>query len=101
MLGLQGKFHYTMHLAHSGQVAAEYLDAMVRPFDFSGIKPVLPNTVFSGKLHLDVGGRAIQLIEVGPAHTAGDTVVLLPEDRILMAGDIVFFGSTPVIWEGS
>lgn len=83
------------------RVAANYLDGMVRPFDFSSIRPALPNTVFTGKLQLDVGGRAVHLIEVGPAHTMGDLVVYLPDDHILMAGDIVFLGSTPVLWEGS
>jgi glyoxylase-like metal-dependent hydrolase (beta-lactamase superfamily II) len=83
------------------RVAATYLDGMVRPFDFSKIRPVLPNTTFTGKLQVDVGGRPVQLIEVGPAHTMGDLVVFLPEDRILMSGDIVFLGCTPVAWEGS
>ena len=83
------------------RVAADYFDGMIRPFDFSSIHPALPNNVFTGKLQLDVGGRAVHLIEVGPAHTMGDLVVYLPDDRILMAGDIVFLGSTPVLWEGS
>jgi cyclase len=83
------------------RVAADYLDGMVRPFDFSKIRPVLPNTTFTGKLQVDVGGRPVQLIEVGPAHTMGDLVAYLPDDRILMAGDIVFLGCTPIVWEGS
>jgi len=83
------------------RVAADYIEGMVSPFDFSKIRPVLPNHTFTGKLQLDVGGRAVQLIEVGPAHTMGDLVAYLPDDHLLMAGDIVFLGSTPVVWEGS
>jgi len=90
-------------LPHRGdwRVAAEYLEGMIRPFDFSKIRPALPGTTFTGKLQVDVGGRTVQLIEVGPAHTMGDLVVHLPDNRILMAGDIVFLGCTPVVWEGS
>jgi len=79
------------------RVAADYFDGMMRPFDFSNIAPVLPTATFSGKLQLEVGGRRVELIEVGPAHTAGDLVVYLPEDRILFAGDILFLGVTPVL----
>src|SRR3712207_7524042 len=41
------------------------------------------------------------LIEVGPAHTRGDTLVHLPRERVLFAGDILFVGGHPVIWHGS
>ena len=83
------------------RAASFYLEDMVRPFDFSGIRPVLPNLTFSGKLKLDVGGREVLLIEVGPAHTLGDVVVHVPDARAVMAGDILFLGSTPVLWDGS
>jgi glyoxylase-like metal-dependent hydrolase (beta-lactamase superfamily II) len=78
-----------------------YLDTMTRGFDFANIRRSLPNQTFSEKLALEVGGRQVRLIEVGPAHTSGDLVVYLPDDRVLIAGDILFLGSTPVLWEGS
>ena len=83
------------------RVAADYFDGMLRPFDFSKIAPLLPTATFSGKLLVEAGGRPVELIEVGPAHTAGDLVVYLPEERILFAGDILFLGTTPVLWDGS
>jgi glyoxylase-like metal-dependent hydrolase (beta-lactamase superfamily II) len=36
----------------------------------------LPDRTFDGRLDLDVGGRTVELIEVGPAHTKGDTLAL-------------------------
>jgi cyclase len=83
------------------RIAAEYFEGMTRPFDFTNIKPALPNSTFSGKLQLDVGGREVMLIEVGPAHTSGDLIVHLPDARIVFAGDILFHGTTPVLWDGS
>ena len=40
-------------------------------FDFDGIRLTLPTRTFEGRLSLDVGGREVELIEVGPAHTRG------------------------------
>ena len=83
------------------RTAADYFEGMMRPFDFSRIRPVRPTATFSGKMQLDVGGRRVELIEVGPAHTSGDLVVYLPEERVLFAGDILFHGVVPVLWDGS
>ena len=82
-------------------ISADYLDEMIRPFQFQGIQPVRPTTVFSGKLPVEVGGRQLVLIEVGPAHTLGDLVVHLPDAHTVFAGDILFYGTTPVLWDGS
>jgi glyoxylase-like metal-dependent hydrolase (beta-lactamase superfamily II) len=69
-------------------------------FDFDGIEPVLPTKTFSGRHHFSVGGQEVELIEVGPAHTAGDTLVFVPGARTVYTGDILFIGGTPIVWAG-
>jgi glyoxylase-like metal-dependent hydrolase (beta-lactamase superfamily II) len=69
-------------------------------FDFDGITLTLPTRTFDGRLALDVAGRAVELIEVGPAHTRGDVVVHLPDDGVVFTGDILFVGGTPIVWAG-
>jgi glyoxylase-like metal-dependent hydrolase (beta-lactamase superfamily II) len=69
-------------------------------FEFDGIEPVLPKQTFSGELSLDVGERELQLIEVGPAHTRGDTLVHVPAERVLFTGDVLFSGAHPIAWAG-
>ncbi|MDY7103653.1 MAG: MBL fold metallo-hydrolase [Actinomycetota bacterium] len=70
------------------------------PFDFDGIEiPPITDT-FSGRHTVAVGGRAVELIEVGPAHTAGDLLAWMPDERVLFAGDILFIGGTPIMWAG-
>jgi cyclase len=69
-------------------------------FDFSGIELALPDETFSGDLELRVGDRAVELIEVGPAHTRGDTLVHVPAQRVLFSGDILFSGAHPIAWAG-
>jgi glyoxylase-like metal-dependent hydrolase (beta-lactamase superfamily II) len=46
-------------------------------------------------MNLRVGNKEVQLIEVGPAHTRGDVLVYVPEDRILYTGDMLFNGGHP------
>jgi glyoxylase-like metal-dependent hydrolase (beta-lactamase superfamily II) len=70
------------------------------PFDFEGITATGPDRTFEGELTLDVGGREVHLIQVGPAHTAGDVIVHVPDARLLYSGDILFVGGTPIAWAG-
>ena len=69
-------------------------------FHFDGIELVPPTRTFDGRLELDVAGRRVELIEVGPAHTAGDTIVHVPDARTVYTGDILFIGGTPIVWAG-
>jgi glyoxylase-like metal-dependent hydrolase (beta-lactamase superfamily II) len=69
-------------------------------FDFDGIELALPTTTFDGRLTVDVGGRSVELIEVGPAHTAGDTIVYVADSATVYTGDILFIGGTPIVWAG-
>jgi cyclase len=69
-------------------------------FDFAGIELALPQETFTGELTMRVGTREVQLIEVGPAHTRGDTLALLPRERVLFSGDILFSGAHPIAWAG-
>ena len=50
----------------------------------------LPGETLGDKRTLQLGKTKIELLHFGPAHTAGDLVVWLPESKILFAGDIVF-----------
>lgn len=74
--------------------------SMLGAYEFTAIEPRLPGASFSGSLGLEVGGRRVEAIEVGPAHTVGDAIVWLPDARIAFAGDIFFNGVTPIMWAG-
>jgi glyoxylase-like metal-dependent hydrolase (beta-lactamase superfamily II) len=69
-------------------------------FNFAGIELEPPTRTFDGRIELDVAGRAVELIEVGPAHTAGDVLVHLPDAQTVYTGDILFIGGTPIVWAG-
>ena len=69
-------------------------------FEFNGIELVPPTRTFDGRLDIEVGGRVVELIEVGPAHTQGDTIAYVADSKTLYTGDILFIGGTPVVWVG-
>lgn len=69
-------------------------------FDFGAVQLRVPDQTFQGRLELDVGDKAVHLIEVGPAHTRGDVLVHLPGDRVVFTGDILFIDSHPIMWAG-
>ena len=81
-------------------VIAAYAGEALEPFDFDEVRLVPPTRTFSGELELDVGGREVRLIDVGPAHTPGDLIAWVPDARIAIAADILFVGVTPIMWAG-
>jgi glyoxylase-like metal-dependent hydrolase (beta-lactamase superfamily II) len=87
-------------LNHAPGDVGELFRSFFGAFNFDGIDVVLPTRTFEGRLDLDVGGRRVELYEVGPAHTAGDTIVHVPDARTVYTGDILFIGGTPIVWAG-
>ena len=54
-----------------------------------------PHLTFHKRMTLWMGKREVQIIHIGRSHTAGDTVVWLPKERVMFAGDTVEYGATP------
>ena len=83
-----------------GETTNKYVREAFGPFSFDDIDLPPADRTFQGELQLDVGGRTVELIEVGPAHTAGDLIVYLPDASTVFCGDILFINGTPIIWDG-
>ena len=60
-----------------------------------GLTMVLPTDLVDGERTVDLGGRTVRLIHLGKGHTAGDLVVLVPDARVLFAGDLVTIQRIP------
>lgn len=80
--------------------AGTYFAEIFAPFDFAGVHERAPTRTFCGHDRLDVAGRAVDLLEVGPAHTAGDVLVHVPQAKTVFTGDILFIEGTPIMWAG-
>jgi glyoxylase-like metal-dependent hydrolase (beta-lactamase superfamily II) len=49
---------------------------------------VMPTRTFSGRLTVELGGKKVELIELGPGHTNSLIAVRFPDERILFVVDI-------------
>jgi glyoxylase-like metal-dependent hydrolase (beta-lactamase superfamily II) len=80
--------------------AGQFLRKAFGSFEFEGITLTPPTETFDGRLDLTIGDHAVELIEVGPAHTRGDVIIHVPASRAIFTGDILFIEGTPIMWEG-
>ncbi len=80
--------------------AGRFFADIFAPFDFTQARGRAPTRTFEKRLDLAVGGKAVELHMLGPAHTAGDVLVWVPGDRAVFTGDLLFIGGTPIMWAG-
>lgn len=86
--------------ANLGPVATPYTRDRFGHFDFSNIKLRNADQTFERNLAIEVGGRRMDVLNLGPAHTAADSVVHVPDAGVLFGGDLLFIGCTPIVWAG-
>ncbi len=77
-----------------------YFARIFGPFEFRGITLTPPTSTFTGRREVDVAGTTVELVEVGPAHTAGDCIAHVPGASTVFTGDICFIEGTPIMWAG-
>jgi cyclase len=88
-----------LNLIHPGIVASAR--QLKEDYDFSGFRLVTPTTLFDDSLITNLEDVEVHIIHVGPCHQVGDTIVWLPEERVLFAGDVIFRLCTPMGWVGT
>jgi glyoxylase-like metal-dependent hydrolase (beta-lactamase superfamily II) len=54
-----------------------------------------PTLTFQGEMTLWLGKLEVKIMQLGRGHTKGDTVVWLPQEKILFSGDLVEYEATP------
>ncbi len=54
-----------------------------------------PTLVFEKRMTLWLGKLQVDILQLGRCHTKGDTVVWLPQEKILFSGDLVEYQATP------
>jgi glyoxylase-like metal-dependent hydrolase (beta-lactamase superfamily II) len=54
-----------------------------------------PTLVFERHMTLWLGKLQVEIMQLGRGHTKGDTVVWLPQEKILFSGDLVEYDATP------
>jgi glyoxylase-like metal-dependent hydrolase (beta-lactamase superfamily II) len=88
-----------LEVLHPGALAIAR--QLQQDYDFDGIRLALPTTVFEERHVLDLDGMEAHLLYVGPCHQIGDTIVHVPKEGVVFAGDVIFRECTPMGWNGS
>jgi cyclase len=88
-----------LQAVHPGVAAAGL--QLQEDYNFDGVELVLPTTLFDTRYELDLDGTEVHVIYVGPCHQVGDTIVHVPKERVVFAGDVIFQQCTPMGWVGS
>jgi cyclase len=70
--------------------------------EWGDVELVLPFLTFRDRVTLWVDDTELQVVHVGTAaHTTNDSLVWVPEQRLLYSGDLLFNGGTPFMAQGS
>lgn len=90
------------HLLRTGAALIEGFRAGVLPPEqahlLDGITITPPDETYEGeRATIDLGGRRVELRNWGTAHTPGDQIVFLPDERIVFAGDLIEERMFPIV----
>ncbi len=71
------------------------------PGSLKGFVLTPPGVTFARRLTMHEGGRTIELVYAGvKAHTDGDVFVVLPKEKVVFAGDVLYNNRLPVLDDG-
>lgn len=73
----------------------EFVQRLFAPFDWDG-PTRLPSDLFDDRVEIDLDGRAVEVVDIGPAHSHCDAFVHVPDASTVFAGDLVYGGMFPV-----
>jgi cyclase len=79
----------------------DLLERLWPAVEWGEIEVTPPTEHYATELTLDLDGIRLELVHIPVAHTTNDTVVWLPQQRVLFTGDLIFSGGTPFILMGS
>ncbi len=97
---------------YSGEGALEYLASDVaqtrikerreslKPWVNEQTRLVKPDHVIKSNTRLSQGNLDLEIEIIGAAHSHGDLIVYIPQDGVLLAGDLIFEGRVPFIGGG-
>ena len=91
------------HDCRTEMVAAGLLGTMLFPdVEWGRIEVTPPFVTFSDRLTVWVDDLEVELLHFGtPAHTTNDVVAVIPSQRLVLTGDLVFNGGFPLVMQGS
>jgi len=88
---------------------ASYLRQQIADIDLetaevAGVALAVPSLTFEKELTVHLGKRSVRIVFLGKGNTAGDAVVVVPDARVVVTGDLLVaptpygYGSHPAAW---
>jgi cyclase len=84
-----------------GGAPGRWEDEAKRREDVRGSKLKPPSVLFPREMIFDDGKHRVELIHIGVAHTHGDALAWLPNEKILFTGDACVNGSFNYVGDGN
>lgn len=96
----QGNSVYTdvIRIGHENY-RSDLLD-LVKNLPPAGQQARLPLVTYRDRMTIHPGGKEIQILHVGRAHTRGDSIVFVPADRIVYMSELFFYDRFPWMADG-
>ncbi len=75
--------------------------------EFRSVVDRTPTLTFDSEMRIDLGNRQVHILHLGRGNTAGDAIIFLPKEKIIMTGDLVvhpvpyMFGGYPAAFGGT
>ena len=57
--------------------------------EFKSVVDRFPNLTFDSEMRIDLGSREVRIMHLGRGNTAGDAIIFLPKEKIVITGDLV------------
>lgn len=86
------------------RLASQIGDLRLEMVELSGASVVAPSLTFESGLDVHLGRREVRVMFLGKGNTAGDTVVVVPDARVVVTGDLLVsavpygYGCHPAAW---
>ncbi len=86
------------------RLASQIGDLRLEMAELSGASVVAPSLTFESGLDVHLGRRDVRVMFLGKGNTAGDTVVVVPDARVVVTGDLLVspvpygYGCHPAAW---
>ena len=90
--------HIATHIEQNGHAALEVMRARAHDKAYR-TELATPDILYDDFLDLSMGGVQIEVRHLGNAHHHGDTMVWLPQKKVVLAGDTAFHVRMPPIFE--
>jgi cyclase len=90
------------HTDHAGglELYPDVRAVLAHPRSIARLKAKAPGTPWievEKEIQVSLGGRHVRALFVGPGHTDGDLIAFVPEEKVLVAGDLWSNGFEPFI----